>query len=106
MGNNVSITNCEIARNGYYGILISESKDISIKNNLIEANDRSGVMVEFLDRGSENVTIDNNLVHFNNSYGIESYATKNIKANNNTYAGNGKSKEQQKISTEKIIVME
>lgn len=105
-GNNITVANCEIARNGYYGILVSESKNVLIKNNLIEANDRSGVMVEFLHSGSENVSIDHNLIHFNNSYGVESYAARNIKVNNNSYAGNGTKREQQKISTEKFIVME
>jgi len=102
----VSLGNCEIARNGYYGILVTESENVSIANNLIEANDRSGVMIEFLQRGSQNIAVSNNLIHFNAGYGVESYAVKNGKVVNNTYAGNGKNKEQQKLSAEKFIVME
>ena len=102
----VSVSNCEIARNGYYGILVSESENVSIANNLIEANDRTGVMIEFLQRGSQNIAVSNNLIHFNAGYGVESYAVKNSKVLNNTYAGNGTNKEQQKLSAEKFIVME
>jgi parallel beta-helix repeat protein len=104
--NNVSITNCEIARNGYYGILVSESKNVSIKNNLIEANDRSGVMAEFLQIGSENITVNNNIIRYNAGYGVESYVVKNSKVEHNTYVGNGNSNEQQKVSDKKFIVME
>jgi parallel beta-helix repeat protein len=103
---NVSVTNCEIARNGYYGVLISESKNVSIKNNLIEANDRSGVMVEFLHQGSEKISINNNKIQFNNGYGVESYAARNYKINNNIYAGNGNNISQQKPSNKKFIIME
>ena len=102
----VSIANCEIARNGYYGVLITESKNISVTNNLIEANDRSGVMAEFLQNGSQNITVSNNIIQFNNGYGVESYAVSNGKVLNNNYAGNGNKKEQQRITAEKFIVME
>jgi parallel beta-helix repeat protein len=101
-----AVTNCEIARNGYYGILIAESKNISVTGNLIEANDRSGVLAEFLYNGSENVTISDNTIQYNVGYGVESYAVKNGKVDKNVYAGNGKSSEQQKISSEKYILME
>jgi parallel beta-helix repeat protein len=102
----VTITNSEIARNGYYGILVSESKNVSVTGNFIEANDRSGVMAEFLNQGSENITVTNNNIQYNNGYGVESYSAKNAKVVNNTYAGNGNRTEQQKVSTEKMIIME
>jgi len=101
---NVSIDNCEIARNAYHGIWITESKNVVIKNNLIEANDRSGIMVEFLYRGSEGMSISNNLIHYNAGFGVESYAAKNSKIENNVYAGNGSTANQQKISNEKLIL--
>ena len=102
----VSITNNEISRNSYHGVLISESKNIDVKNNLIEANDYCGVMIEFLHSGSENITVSNNIIHFNNGYGIESYAAKNGKQENNTLISNGANTSQQKISTEKQITMQ
>ena len=101
-----TVSNCEIARNGYYGVLIAESKNITLDGNLIEANDRSGVMAEFLYKGSENISITNNIIQYNAGYGVESYAVKNGKIDKNVYAGNGRISEQQKISSEKFIVME
>jgi parallel beta-helix repeat protein len=102
----VNINNCEIARNGYYGVLISESNNVTVKGNLIEANDRSGVLTEFLDKGCSNINVTNNTIQYNNGFGVESYAAVNSKAENNTYAGNGNNTSQQQISTEKKIVME
>jgi parallel beta-helix repeat protein len=102
----VSVTNCEVARNGYHGITISESKNVSVRNNLIEANDRNGVMAEFLFAGSENITISNNIIQFNNGYGVRAYAVTNNKMENNIYAGNGSNAAQQNLSPEKFIIME
>ena len=103
---NVKVTNCEIARNGYYGVLLSESSDIKIVQNLIEANDRSGIMIEFLQNGCEKVTLGYNLVQYNNGYGVEAYAVKNFQSGKNNYAGNGKDKVQEKVSSGKTILME
>ncbi|NJK95853.1 MAG: hypothetical protein HC905_13915 [Bacteroidales bacterium] len=46
--NTVEVAACEIARNAYYGIDIQESEKITIAGCLIENNDRSGVMLEYL----------------------------------------------------------
>jgi len=101
-----TVANCELARNAWFGILVTESKNISISGNLIEANDRSGIMIQFLYGGSENVTVSNNLIHYNNGFGVEAYAGKNIRTANNTFAGNGADqKSNEKISTEKYIIM-
>lgn len=100
------IDNCEVARNGYYGILVSECNNVSVTGNLIEANDRSGVMFEFLFKGSENITITNNLIQYNNGYGVESYSASKITVLNNNYAGNGNTDNQQKISADKFIIMQ
>lgn len=101
-----AVTKCEIARNGYYGVLIAESKNISVDGNLVEANDRSGVMVEFLYNGSENIFVTNNIIQYNAGYGVESYAIKNSRVEKNTYAGNGKTKDQQNVSSERFILMD
>ncbi|MBO9561484.1 MAG: alginate lyase family protein [Niastella sp.] len=103
---NGSVKQCEIARNGYYGVLISESKGIAVEQNLIEANDRSGVMVEFLYKGSSGISVRNNLVQYNAGYGVESYAATGITSSSNKYAGNGNNEVQEKISPQKYIVME
>jgi parallel beta-helix repeat protein len=100
-----AVINCEIARNAWYGILISESGNISVTGNLVEGNDRSGVMAEFLSKGSENVTIKGNTVQYNDGFGLEVYSGKNIKADGNHYTGNGNESTQEKISNEKFIIM-
>ncbi len=99
------VENCEVARNGYYGILVSECKNVLVTGNLIEANDRSGVMFEYLYKGSENITVTNNLIQYNNGYGIESYSAHKINVLNNNYAGNGNTDTQHKISEDKFIIM-
>jgi len=103
---NTAVSNCEVARNGWYGMLITESKDISVRDNLIEGNDRSGIMIEFLQNGSENITVSHNRIHFNAGWGLESYAAKNAGITANQYAGNGDHVAQEKISAEKLIGME
>ncbi len=103
---NATVTNCELARNGWFGMLITESKNITVSGSLVEANDRSGIMMQYLYNGSENVTISKNIIHYNNGFGVEAYSGKNIKSTNNTYAGNGTDlKSNEKISSEKIIIM-
>ncbi len=101
----VEVTDTEIARNGYYGILITESENVTVEKCLIEANDRSGVMVEFLDKGSNRITVQNNRIQYNNGFGVEAYATKNSVVKGNVYEGNGLSG-QEKISAERRIIME
>ncbi len=102
----VRVENCEIARNGHYGILISESEDCVIRGNHIEANDRSGVMLEFLDRGSKNIEVRDNRIQYNKGYGVESYALRNGKIEANRYEGNGNEAHQEKISLEKVILFD
>jgi parallel beta-helix repeat protein len=103
----VSVANCELARNAWFGVLVTESKNVSISGSLIEANDHSGIMVQYLYRGSENVSISNNLIHYNNGFGVEAYSGKNIKSAKNTFAGNGKDlKSNKKIVDEKLILMQ
>ena len=104
--NQVIVDGCEVARNGYYGVDIVESSGIVIINNLIEANDRSGVIVEYQYKGCGHLNISNNKIHYNTGYGIETYAAKNCVAAPNTLTGNGNRTEQQKISPEKTIVMQ
>jgi parallel beta-helix repeat protein len=103
---NVTINNCEMARNGWYGILVSESKNISVTGNLVEANDADGIMIQYLYAGCENIWIKNNLVHYNDGFGIASYAAKNVHSSDNKFAGNGTDlKSNEKISPEKFILM-
>jgi parallel beta-helix repeat protein len=102
----VKVTNCEIARNGWYGMLVSESNDVAVTGNLVEANDADGIMIQYLYTGSKNITVSNNLIHYNDGFGVISYAAKNVKSTGNTYAGNGIDlKSNEKFSPEKYINM-
>lgn len=101
-----AVTRCEIARNAYYGILVTGCKDVEIKENLIEGNDLGGVILEYLQRGTENAKVSHNLIHYNGGYGVIAYAAINCKIGNNTYAGNGRNGPQEKISDEKHILMD
>ena len=102
----VTVSNCEIVRNAYYGVLVSESKNVTINSNLVEGNDRTGIMIEYLRNGCENISASNNIVHYNNGLGLEAYGVKNMKSDKNRYNGNGNEKMQEKISAEKYIIME
>ena len=86
---NAKVNDCEISRNAWHGILVAESSDIAISKNLIEANDKSGVMLEFLFNGNSNINISNNIIHYNTGKGIESVSTKNGVFTGNKLAGNG-----------------
>ncbi|MEI6275292.1 MAG: right-handed parallel beta-helix repeat-containing protein [Prolixibacteraceae bacterium] len=105
--NKVKVNNCELARNGWYGLLVSESSDVSVSGCLVEANDAEGIMVQYLYAGSKNINISNNLIHYNNGFGVTSYAAKNIKSEGNSYAGNGTDlKSNELISPLKLILMQ
>ncbi len=104
--NTVTIDGCEIARNGYYGVLVTECDNVTVSDNLLEGNDRSGVMVEFLFKGSSKVVIRNNQVQYNAGYGVEAYGATNSRTEKNRYAGNGNTIEQEKMSPAKTILMQ
>lgn len=97
------IRDCEIARNAYFGILVTESSNISITGNFIEGDDRSGVMIEFLYRGSENTNVIDNQIQFNNGFCVEAFAARSTKVSGNQYTSNKLAEE--KISDEKYIIM-
>jgi hypothetical protein len=101
----VSVVNCELARNANHGLLVTESSAVNIEGNLIEGNDLSGVMAEFLYKGSENVLVQSNIIQYNAGYGVEAYSGKNIKTLNNIYKGNGSNTGQEKLSSEKYLIM-
>ncbi len=102
---NVHIQDSEISRNAYYGMLITESEAVSIRRNLVEGNSRSGILLEFLWKGSRQVTLRDNLIHFNNGYGIESYHTTALTASDNQLTGNGTLEKQENFDPDKKLLM-
>ncbi len=93
------VEKCEIARNAWFGLLLSSSDNITITGNLIEGNSDSGIMSEHLYNGCRNVNINENIIQYNNGYGVEAYATEKINLNGNRYHLNGQSVGQENIST-------
>jgi hypothetical protein len=63
-------------------------------------------MVEYFRDGCDKILVQLSTIQYNNGYGIEMYGAKNSHAMNNSYTGNGKLAAQEKISAEKIIIME
>jgi parallel beta-helix repeat protein len=102
----VTISGCEIARNGRYGIHLSESEDIAVAGNLIEASTRNGIMAEYLYNGCSNLNIAGNQVQYNGSFAIETYAVKRLVQSENTMEGNGRTEAQVKISEQKELQLE
>lgn len=87
-GNSILIDSCEIARNGWFGVAVTESDDVKIKNNLIEGNDASAVYLAFQYEGSTDIRIENNILRLNNGYGVESFKTSHLNIKNNDYDDN------------------
>lgn len=102
---NAAIERCEVARNGYYGVLLTECSRVSVAGNLVEGNDRSGIMLEYLHRGVQQADIRNNLVHYNAGYGIESHAAEGLTLQNNTCTGNGQDARQELVNNDRYILM-
>ncbi len=101
----VAIKNCEAARNGWFGILLTACNRINISDNLVEANDYEGIMLQYLYHGSEDISISNNLIQYNNQAGIASYATKNLSTARNKFEGNGKDfQSNERITSKKMLV--
>lgn len=99
----VEVNNCEIARNAYYGICVVESQRVGLLKNLLEANDRSGIMLEYQYNGSSDIAISENLIQYNNGFGIESYSASNAKSEGNVFEKNAMGKEE--WSTRRHILM-
>jgi hypothetical protein len=102
----VSVVNCELARNANHGLLVTESSAVTIEGNFVEGNDLSGVMAEYLYKGSENISVQNNIIQYNAGYGVEAYSGKNIRTLNNIYQGNGSNAAQEKLSSERYVIMD
>lgn len=100
----VIISNNEIARNAFYGVQIAESSDIAVSGNLIEGNDRSGIIAEFLSKGTARITVNNNRIQFNGAYGLEAYSSTELKNNANVFTQNKDGEAQ--VKSNRVMVME
>jgi hypothetical protein len=85
---NISITDCEIARNDWYGIKMTGSEVVNVSECLIETNSRGGILAEYLGVKNSHIDIYENLLQYNNGYAIESYAADGVRTANNRLEGN------------------
>jgi parallel beta-helix repeat protein len=86
----VSISNCEAARNALNGIMIVDSKNVTIAQNLLEGNDGSGIIFNNLVESCDNVVVQENTSHYNGEYGLKMGKVSEFKIQNNIYEGNGR----------------
>jgi nitrous oxidase accessory protein NosD len=84
----VEISECIIARNAHYGALVSESRSVSFDDCLVEGNDETGVMIEFLYRGSRSVTLQANQIQYNRGYGVAAHGVADLTLRANRLRGN------------------
>ena len=102
----LKVENCEIARNGWHGLLMAECHNGEIENCLIEGNDGCGFMGEYLYDGSSLIRIRNNKIQYNNDYGIQAFGMKETDIKDNLYRWNGKKERQEWLSSEKKLQLE
>ncbi|SEW31799.1 right-handed parallel beta-helix repeat-containing protein [Chitinophaga arvensicola] len=103
---NVKIAGNEIARNAWYGVTIAGSEKVSIHDNFVEANDRGGLLLEYLQTGNKDVDIRRNRVHYNAGLGVTAYGMINSVVTQNIYVGNGNATQQELISAARKVIME
>lgn len=85
----VTVVNCEMARNGLHGIRITESENIRLNDSLVEGNDGSGIALTFQMDGSRDIQIRENVVRNNGGSGIEVAAGVDVDLSSNELRDNG-----------------
>ena len=65
VGNDISIQNCEIARNQLHGVMIAESRNVTVENCLAEGNEGAGIGQETWMDPNRDVVLKNNLIRHN-----------------------------------------
>lgn len=86
---NVKIVNNESSRNKGDGIQVNESHAVEIKYNLLEGNDRNGLLLENLYKGNSQLTIAQNTIRTNGAMGIKSTNNFSQLRNSNLIQHNG-----------------
>lgn len=66
----VTLSNNETARNGLYGIHVSDSKKVNIRGNLAEGNDGGGIRFDRLFDGSRGAVVEGNILRNNGASGL------------------------------------
>ena len=97
---------CEIARNGWHGIMMSECQNGFVGNCLIEGNDGCGFMGDYLYHGSDCISVKNNKIQYNNEYAVKGFSLTNFIVAENIYRCNGIDEQQEYLSSEKKLQLE
>lgn len=99
------IESCEIARNAWFGVLLSTSENITVTGSLIEGNSNSGIMSECLYEPCRNINVHNNIIRYNDGYGVEACAVEKINLMDNQYHLNGSFTRQENIRMKPEIIL-
>ena len=88
-GRDLTITNNEIARNARSGIHVTESQAVRVSGNLAEGNDRDGIAFDALMDGCRQLEIFENISRNNGNYGIKLEHALGQVLKNNSLTDNG-----------------
>jgi len=99
----ISVSNCEMARNALNGIKIADCSNIKITGNLSEGNDCNGIVFEALVDGSNIIDVQGNLSHYNGMNGILIEHVIKGTVRKNILTGNGQGDNVKLLESEKII---
>lgn len=85
----ITITNCECARNARHGIHLVDSHNVMVSGNLVEGNDRDGVLAETQSEPCRNIQTVSNIVRNNGGPGVWLEGAVDAGEHNNSMAENG-----------------
>ncbi|GAB6007854.1 right-handed parallel beta-helix repeat-containing protein [Dysgonomonas reticulitermitis] len=103
---NIYIEACEVARNGWHGIMMAECQDGVTEGCLIEGNDGCGFYGDYFYSGSKNLSVKNNKIQYNNEYAVKCFAVTGLSIGNNVYRWNGAEDKQEYVSSRKKLQLE
>ncbi len=95
----LTVADCEVARNAWYGIIAADCRNIRVKGCLIEGNDAAGVRAEYLKGGCADMTVENNRIQYNAGRAVEMTSPVNPSVRDNRCEMNGGESRQVAIST-------
>ncbi|MCG7851547.1 MAG: right-handed parallel beta-helix repeat-containing protein, partial [Methanosarcinaceae archaeon] len=86
----ILVSNCEFARNSLNGIKCADCNNSRILRNLVEGNDKDGIVFELLSEGSSDIEVSGNISQYNGNYGVLINSVKTGTLINNSLIGNGR----------------
>lgn len=99
----ISVSNCEAARNCLNGIRVADCSNVSISGSLAEGNGGCGIICEPVVDGNRRIVVIDNLSHYNGKDGIMIDHAIEGTVRNNILTGNGQANEVKIVLSEKIV---